>query len=241
MERSEQINEIAAALAKAQGAMEGAAKDSANPFFKSKYADLASVWGACRGPLAENGIAVIQSPSTDGPLVTVRTLLVHSGGQWFSNDLSAMAKDDSPQAIGSIVTYLRRYSLQSLVGVAPEDDDAEAAQGRGPSAPVYSVSAPPPASGPLTVKQVSKKTTKNPRIFKYIVVLSDGREVTTIRDQMGALAEAIAQDGSEVTVDTKTTPYGEDLLTLRRVKEEATAPALPIDDAPPLTDRDIPF
>ena len=131
MTQSEQINEIAAALAKAQGEMEGAIKDSANPFFKSRYADLASVWDACRRPLAVNGIAVIQSPSVADLRVTVETLLVHTSGQWFRNDLSCAVKDDSPQVIGSATTYLRRYALQSLVGVAPEDDDGERAQGRG--------------------------------------------------------------------------------------------------------------
>lgn len=130
MQTSEQIHEIAGALAKAQGAIAGASKDSANPFFKSKYADLASVWDACRGPLSENGIAIIQSPSAEGAAVTVSTLMVHTSGQWIRNTLTVSAKEDTPQAIGSAITYLRRYVLQSLAGVAPEDDDAEAAHGR---------------------------------------------------------------------------------------------------------------
>ena len=130
MTTSDQINEIAAALSKAQGQMRGATKDSANPFFKSKYADLASVWESCRKPLSDNGLAVIQSPSVDGVRVLVETLIVHSSGQWLRGAVSVSAKEDSPQAIGSCVTYLRRYALQSFVGVAPEDDDGEAAQGR---------------------------------------------------------------------------------------------------------------
>jgi len=131
MTTSESINEIATALAKAQGEMSGATKDSANPFFKSKYADLASVWEACRAALSKNGLAVIQSPSVSEGRVTMETMLVHTSGQWIRNLLSCEVKDDSPQVIGSATTYLRRYALQSLVGVAPEDDDAEAAQGRG--------------------------------------------------------------------------------------------------------------
>jgi hypothetical protein len=131
MTTSEQINELSAALAKAQGAVEGAAKSSANPFFKSKYADLASVWEACRKPLADNGLAVVQSPEADNIRVTVTTRLLHSSGQWLEGVVGTEAKDASPQAIGSAITYLRRYALQSFVGVAPEDDDAEAAQGRG--------------------------------------------------------------------------------------------------------------
>lgn len=143
MTHSEQINEIATALAKAQGAITGAVKDSANPFFKSKYADLASVWDACRKPLSDNGLSVIQSPEADGPRVTLETILLHTSGQWFRNALSVSAKDDSPQAIGSAITYLRRYVLQSFAGVAPEEDDAEAAQGRPNGKSVKPVAAAP--------------------------------------------------------------------------------------------------
>jgi len=136
MKHSEQINEIATALAKAQRQMKGAKKDSANPFFKSKYADLASVAGACLDQLNDHGIAVVQPPSTleDGK-VNVETMLVHSSGQWMSETLSVKPKDDGPQAMGSVITYLRRYALAAFAGVAPEDDDAEAAEGRKDSKP----------------------------------------------------------------------------------------------------------
>ena len=130
MTHSEQINELSTALSKAQGLIEGAKKDAANPFFKSKYADLASVWDACRAALAVNGLAVIQSPAAEGTRVSVDTLLTHSSGQWVAGTVSVTAKEDSPQAIGSAITYLRRYALQSFVGVAPEDDDANAASAK---------------------------------------------------------------------------------------------------------------
>jgi len=135
---SEHIHEIAAALAKAQGEMGVALKDSANPFFKSKYADLASVWEACRAPLAKHEIAVVQSPSATGAIVALETLLIHKSGQWLRGTVTVTAKDDSPQAVGSAITYLRRYALQSFAGVAPADDDAEAATTRTP-ATVHSV------------------------------------------------------------------------------------------------------
>jgi hypothetical protein len=130
MTTSEQIGELAAALSDAQAEMEGASKSSANPFFKSKYADLSSVWEACRGPLTKYGLSVIQSPEVTGNLVSVETRLLHESGQWIAGVVSCTAKDDSPQSVGSAITYLRRYALQSFAGVAPEDDDAEAAQGR---------------------------------------------------------------------------------------------------------------
>jgi hypothetical protein len=130
VEHSEQMNEIAAALAKAQGAIRGAAKDSTNPHFKNRYADLASVWDACRAQLAANGIAVVQAPRSEGPTVTVETLLAHASGQWFKDSLATVAADARAQSIGSAITYLRRYALAAMVGVAPDDDDGEAAEGR---------------------------------------------------------------------------------------------------------------
>lgn len=146
MTTSEQINELAGALAKAQGEMGGAKKDAANPFFKSKYADLASVREACIGALTKHGIAVVQSPSAEGSTVSVVTLLVHSSGQWMRGVASCTAKDDSPQSVGSATTYLRRYALQSFTGIAPEDDDAEAAQGRGINPQKATVTPLPPAA-----------------------------------------------------------------------------------------------
>jgi hypothetical protein len=136
-------------MSAAQSEIEGAIKDSANPFFKSKYADLASVWEACRKALTKNGIAVVQSPSADGAKVSVTTLLCHESGEWVSGVLTATAKDDSPQSLGSCVTYLRRYGLAALAGVAPEDDDGEAAQGR------YS---PAPRAPALDIPKVPKGT-----------------------------------------------------------------------------------
>jgi hypothetical protein len=130
MTTSDSINELAAALSKAQGEMGDALKASENATFSSRYADLASVWEACRGPLAKHEIAVVQSPSTEGAKVSIDTLLIHRSGQWMRGSLSVTAVDDSPQAVGSAVTYCRRYALQSFAGVAPSDDDAEAAHGR---------------------------------------------------------------------------------------------------------------
>jgi len=130
MLRSDSIGALAKAMSQAQGKMKGAAKDSANPFFKSKYADLASVWDACRDALADAGVAVFQPARAEGAKVTVTTMLAHSEGEWLSEDLTVTAKEESPQAVGSAITYARRYGLASMVGVAPEDDDGEAAHGR---------------------------------------------------------------------------------------------------------------
>lgn len=131
MERSETIGALGGALAKAQAAMKPAVKDAQNPHFKSSYADLASVWEACRTHLTANAIAVVQSPEADGKRVSVTTLLTHGSGEWLQGTLVMTARDDSPQSIGSAITYGRRYGLASMVGVAPDDDDdGNAAQGR---------------------------------------------------------------------------------------------------------------
>jgi len=128
--QSENINELALALSKAQAGITGALKDSANPFFKSKYADLASCWDACRRQLTDNNLSVIQTTDLADGMVVVRTTLAHSSGQWISGVLPVKAKDDGPQAQGSGITYARRYALAAIVGLAQIDDDAEAAQGR---------------------------------------------------------------------------------------------------------------
>lgn len=135
MSQSENIGILAEALAKAQGQITGALKDSSNPFFKSKYADLASVWDACRGPLSENGLAVIQTTEKDDSGITVKTTLAHSSGQYISGVLTMRPKDDSPQAYGSCLTYARRYALAAIVGVAQVDDDGNAATGHTKASP----------------------------------------------------------------------------------------------------------
>ena len=128
MNKSESIGKLAEALAKAQGVIEGAKKDSANPFFKSKYADLASVWEVIRKPLADNGLAVIQTsiPDAEHDIVAIETTLVHSSGEWVSGVMAVKLAKTDPQALGSCVSYLRRYSISALLGVYQEDDDAEA-------------------------------------------------------------------------------------------------------------------
>lgn len=128
MERSETIGKLSEALAKAQGEMKPASFDAQNPHFRSKYATLASIMDACRGALSQNQIAVVQGTSVIEDRVIVTTMLVHASGEFISDQLSMNIIKDSPQAIGSAITYARRYSLASLVGVvSDEDDDAEAA------------------------------------------------------------------------------------------------------------------
>ena len=135
MRTTESIDAIAPALAKAQAVMEGARKDATNPHFKSKYADLASVWEACRKPLTDNGIAVVQMTiPSDKDEVVVTTRLLHTSGQWIEGDLALPVSKSDAQGYGSALTYARRYGLSAAVGIAPEDDDGNAAAAAKPLA-----------------------------------------------------------------------------------------------------------
>jgi hypothetical protein len=130
MQRSESIAALAAALAKAQGQIEGARKANENPHFRSKYADLGSVWDAIREPLSSNGLAVLQELTTADGRVACTTLIVHASGEWIQYDpFSVPVSKQDAQGYGSAATYCRRYSL-ATIGVAPIDDDGEAAVGR---------------------------------------------------------------------------------------------------------------
>lgn len=153
---SEAINEISTALAKAQASMDNAAKGNKNPAFGSKYADLASVRDAVNGPLSAAGIAYVQAPHVDADGVTVETRLMHTSGQWLACTVGARPKDYTPQSIGSCVTYLRRYGLMALAGIAPDDDDGNAASSTPPARPAPKaapVAAPAPQPAPAPVKK----------------------------------------------------------------------------------------
>jgi ERF superfamily protein len=127
MSTSPSTGKIFAALIKAQAMMGTAAKDSVNPHFKSSYADLASVRDAVHEPFAKNGLGCLQVPNVNGERVSVQTTIVHESGEWLSFELSLQPGSNTPQAVGSAITYGRRYSLMSIAGVAPEDDDGNAA------------------------------------------------------------------------------------------------------------------
>jgi hypothetical protein len=135
MRQSESITSLAAALVKAQAEMGGAVKDSSNPFFKSKYADLTSVVRAIKEPFAKHGLAYTQFPIRDDNGVGVVTRLIHESGEWLEGEyILPMVKLD-PQAAGSAITYARRYALQAMAGIPTADDDAESAMIRGEVAP----------------------------------------------------------------------------------------------------------
>lgn len=117
--KSESITKLSAALLAAQREVTHPTKNKVNPRFKSYYADLTSVVDTVIPVLNAHGLAVLQG--FDGDSLT--TTLVHESGEWIETSVALPVERDGPQAFGSALTYLRRYTLQALVGVNAEDDD----------------------------------------------------------------------------------------------------------------------
>lgn len=141
--KSDAINELATALAKAQGEMTHAAKDRENPHFKSSYATLASVWEACRLPLSRHGLSVTQLASSEQGCAAITTILMHSSGQWVQSETRVPTTKNDAQGVGSAITYARRYALSAIVGIAPDDDDDGNGASRRPDAPPRRDTPPP--------------------------------------------------------------------------------------------------
>lgn len=155
---SPEINLLAEALSKAQAEISGAHKDSTNPHFKSKYADLESVWDACRAPLTKNGLSVLQSIHMVEKDLILRSTLVHTSGQYYFSEIPILMNRNDMQGMGSAITYARRYGLSALVGVCPSDDDANMAVGHPPQRQEPPKKAPPaprpPQPAPTFYQQI---------------------------------------------------------------------------------------
>lgn len=128
--------ELFAALALAQGEIENANKNAANPHFRSKYADLAEVLNTIRPVFAKHGLSLIQSPGFDGSMASVTTVLAHQSGGYMTSTASCVPAKADAQGIGSATTYLRRYGAAAVAGIAQEDDDGNAAAHNKPHAVV---------------------------------------------------------------------------------------------------------
>jgi hypothetical protein len=122
--QSDEIKDLAAAMAKAQAEIRPALKDATNPHLKSKYADLASVWSAARDILGKHGLCVIQAPGKlEGTTLELTTRLLHQSGQWLESTISLPVVKLDAQTCGGAITYARRYSLSAMLGIVADDDD----------------------------------------------------------------------------------------------------------------------
>lgn len=127
MKTSESIAELSKALSQAQKKIKSAVKDAENPYFRSSYATLASVWDACRDPLTDAGLSISQPISqVDGKLL-VTTILMHQSGQFIQSECPIITTKQDMQSMGSAISYARRYSLAAIVGVTVDDDDGNQA------------------------------------------------------------------------------------------------------------------
>ena len=120
MEKSESIKELATALCKFQGSVEKIKKTSTNPFFKSKYANLADILDVIREPLSDAGLSFVQFPKGQHEL---ETMLMHVSGEWMTETYQMTPTKNDPQGLGSVITYQRRYALGAILGLNIDEDD----------------------------------------------------------------------------------------------------------------------
>jgi hypothetical protein len=128
---SEEINELAGAIAKAQAELGNVERGGTNPHFHSRYAQLGAVLDEVRPKFAKHGVAILQhAVNGEGSNVGIVTRLAHSSGQWIESSLYVAPTRFDAQGAGSVISYLRRYALMAVAGIGPDDDDGEAAVGR---------------------------------------------------------------------------------------------------------------
>jgi len=208
IKRSADLNEFVKAFCQVQRLIGNAKRDSENPFFSSKYAQLDAVLDAIRVPLAEAGIAVFQGARTASvryskepqmkfdtqtrhrvpvldngepvfkekalPTIEVETLFVHESGQWISTTLSAESQEPGPQPYGTVMTYLRRYGVKGLAGIAEEDDDGESAQGGRPEGGAEQKRGTPPGRTGPAQDELTKELAE--MLWGACLEIADGEE-----------------------------------------------------------------
>lgn len=186
---------LAKAMAKAQGDLGPVLKDKTNPAFKSKYADLGAVLEAILPALNRAGLSLVQSPSYDGTLVGVTSILLHESGEWMEATLHMKPVKMDPQGIGSCITYARRYAALAIAGAAPEDDDgnyASAAQDRGQKVPKVDVGFADSSMSNRDVKDMHGKLARGINNCNSIEALKEW--VNAWSDDLDKLPEEVAGD-----------------------------------------------
>ncbi len=238
--KSQTIGKLIEALAKATYRFEDVAKDTINPFFKSKYADLAALINATRPYLAECGLVVSQFPLMDGTRAGTTTIIAHSSGEWMESDLTLPITKADAQGAGSAITYARRYAYQSVLNVAGEvDDDANMATGKKPkeveaAEDAYLEKTGQPKAAPNLVsafkamfKTSGKTEAQLAAILRTRYSANDPSELT--RDELGELVKwAASKEPIEETLKTSVAavPKAQERVLDTSVSQTATqAPA----------------
>lgn len=167
MFQSDSINELAAALAAAQAEMKQPVKNSKNPHFGNRYADLNEVITTANPILARHGLAIVQTTDYSGGMVVLTTTLLHTSGQWVSGTYPVIPVKPDPQGYGSAMTYARRYAYSAIAGLAADDDDDGNAASSKPALPGSAraakapapVAAKPPVPSPEAAPAATPATT----------------------------------------------------------------------------------
>jgi hypothetical protein len=188
MRTSEDTAALTKALAAAQGEMKNATLNCVNPHFKNRYADLAAIRDACVPTLAKHGIAVTQATTVDENGFCLVTRLAHESGQWIEGAYP-LAVQANPQAMGSQMTYARRYSLAAICGIsADEDDDGEDAKKHGKGAPTTDASTITPDQQRVLQAAIMEVDADLPKFLKYLKIQKlDELPASRYGDAMAAL------------------------------------------------------
>jgi len=217
MTHSESLKELAPALAKAQAAMKAATMDGENPHFRSRYATLASINDAVKKPLADHGLCVVQGVGAGEGTAKVSTMILHSSGEWIASELALpVGERATPQAIGSAISYGRRYGLAALCGVVSDtDDDGNAAEESAKTSPVAAVRktvTPAPAQadeadefewkGTISKYEIKEGMSARGPWKVHRVFLGD-RSASTFDSKIGEAAEALRKLEAPVVLRVK--------------------------------------
>lgn len=204
MNKSEQVNELAAALSKTQAALTRARESATNPFLKNSYADLGDVWDAAREPMTANGLSVAQFPTSASDAIGLTTVLMHASGQWIEDTVYLPLSDErgksQAQVAGSIISYLRRYGLSAVLGIVTgEDDDGNA--GSDPRQPRHKPKPTQDKRGNASPQSQAKRAAKRPAANGV-----DPAGARTAAETKAALIAA-AMDGSAEPASDKQLKY----------------------------------
>ena len=182
MQKSESIAKIATALNKVQASVGPVIKDAKNPFFKSAYCSLTGIWEHIRLPLTEAGLSVTQT--TDGN--NLITTLMHVSGEYISGSYPLICKDPSnPQAVGSAMSYARRYALAAIVcAVTDDDDDGNVASGKVHTPPATPPTAPVKPTPPVTPPVKDGFITRDQAVRMFAIANEHGVTKAAIKTQL---------------------------------------------------------
>lgn len=172
---SDGLEAISAAWVVAAGQLPNVPKETTGQVGSAqrKYADLATVTETVRPILAANGLAYLQGVSDGDKIVTVTTRLVHKSGEWIEDSMSMPTGKGDAQAVGSAVTYGRRYALMALLGLAPDDDDGAAASRQAPAAR----RATPPANVNADTGEIDPNKASEAQVKKVVILMRERLQI----------------------------------------------------------------